>query len=133
MPQELDRLVQEGQCHVSCVVATLAPAETSCFGRWINPKLSIEAIHRSCEWLQQQQSPINPLQQQPLRTCGVSGILCSVKVPLEPLAQQMLHAAPEGQIAVLDDPHRPKLPLQTLGNQMVDIPTGLEAQNQMNR
>jgi hypothetical protein len=53
----------------------------------------------------------------------------------------MLRAAPEGQIAVLDDPHRPKLPLQKMLNQnsFVDVPTllgivlGLEAQNQTNR
>ena len=64
-----------------------------------------------------------------------------MKVPLEPPARQMLRAAPEGQIAVLDDPHRPKLPLQKMLNQnsFVDVPTllgivlGLEAQNQTNR
>ena len=98
--------------------------------RWISPKLSMEVVN-GC----------NPLQQQPLRTCVVSGNPCSVKVPLEPPAWQMLRAAPEGQIAVLDDPHRPKLPLQKMLNQnsFVDVPTllgivlGLEAQNQTNR
>lgn len=97
--------------------------------RWISPKLSMEVVN-GC----------NPLQQQPLRTCVVSGNPCSVKVPLEPPARQMLRAAPEGQIAVLDDPHRPKLPLQKMLNQnsFVDVPTlleivRLEAQNQTNR
>ena len=40
--------------------------------------------------------------------CVVNGNQCNVRVPLEPPARQMQLVAPGDQIAVLDDPRKPK-------------------------